>query len=268
MSIFSVVGDKYAECKEKIVAGVRWAESEMKGKTGAEKRAAVVSKIDDWIVLPFWLEFLDGPVIGFLIDKICNALNILTDHADWGDIKATDAEIAAVSELPEAEIKTFAENHKAESVNDRFTELCAKYGISGEAPAAPTETPDDHIKANFRRSEFACKCGCGFDGIDPALAEICQTIRDAIGEPITINSGCRCAAHNRKVGGVPNSYHTQGLAADLSCSRGAGDLFAAIRNLYDAGKLLRLGFCQYYRKKNFVHIDCGKKRNNVFSVVE
>lgn len=39
-------------------------------------------------------------------------------------------------------------------------------------------------------------------------------IRTFLGVPIKVNSGYRCPELNKKVGGVPNSYHTKGLAVD------------------------------------------------------
>lgn len=265
MGIFEKIAAKYAECKEAIAAGVCWAESAMKGKTGAEKRAAVVAKLDEWIKLPFWLEFIDGPVLGFLVDKVCNAMNILTDHKDWDGLNAAYGEVAAVSEIPEEQIKDFVEKHKDQDIKSRYEALLAAYGIEpGFAPSSAPIVPDsDYMTANFKRSEFACKCGCGKDDINPELVQMIQVIRDSLGEPITINSGCRCTAHNAKVGGVTNSYHTQGLAADLSCAAGAGKLFAIIKGLCEAGKLPGLAYCIKY--PTFVHVDCGKPRKARFA---
>lgn len=129
------------------------------------------------------------------------------------------------------------------------------------------------LTKDFNRREFACKCGCGFDRIDPRVVAMAQKIRDAIGEPVRINSGCRCLKHNKAVGGVMarpgsaggDSYHTEGKAADLSCTSGAFKLYAAIKDLYTKGKLNDLEYCKWYKAKNFVHIDCGKKRNNRFA---
>lgn len=124
------------------------------------------------------------------------------------------------------------------------------------------------ISKNFNRKEFACKCGCGKDNIDPRVVNMCQTIRDAIGVPIRISSGCRCEKHNKNVGGVANSYHVQSLAADLHCDDtiGGPGLFVAIKDLYSEGKLPDLQYCILYKKKNFCHIDCGKKRSQRFAI--
>ena len=48
-------------------------------------------------------------------------------------------------------------------------------------------------------------------GVDMVL----QPLRNKYGKPIVITSGFRCAALNKLVGGVANSYHLQGNAADI-----------------------------------------------------
>jgi hypothetical protein len=45
--------------------------------------------------------------------------------------------------------------------------------------------------------------------------KVLDPLRKAMG-PITINSGFRCAALNKAVGGVSNSQHCKGQAADIS----------------------------------------------------
>lgn len=45
--------------------------------------------------------------------------------------------------------------------------------------------------------------------------EVLEPARKVMGEPIHVTSGYRCLALNRAVGGVAQSYHVRGLAADL-----------------------------------------------------
>ena len=59
---------------------VIWAEKNLHGKSGAEKRAAVVKKLDDMITLPSYLEWLDDIIIGKLVDTACEQLNAMTEH--------------------------------------------------------------------------------------------------------------------------------------------------------------------------------------------
>ena len=116
---------------------------------------------------------------------------------------------------------------------------------------------------NFKVTEFACH-HCGENLIDQRVIEMAQKIRDRVGRPIRVNSGYRCAKHNAEVGGVKNSCHTKGLAADLSCEAGAKVLFAAAKELYNEGALPELSYCIRY--KWGIHIDCGQKRKGLWEI--
>lgn len=117
---------------------------------------------------------------------------------------------------------------------------------------------------NFKVSEFACHCGCGFNIIDQRVIDMAQTIRDALGVPVHVNSGCRCEKHNAKVGGIKGSKHTKGLAADLSCSKGSKVMFETVKKLHAQGKLPDLDYCIRY--KTFIHIDCGGRRKSLWEI--
>jgi uncharacterized protein YcbK (DUF882 family) len=71
------------------------------------------------------------------------------------------------------------------------------------------------LTKNFSRSEYACKCGCGFDTVDYDLVMIHQQIRDHFGSSVTITSACRCDEHNARCGGADNSQHKDGRAGDI-----------------------------------------------------
>lgn len=74
------------------------------------------------------------------------------------------------------------------------------------------------LTENFSRVEFACKCGCGYDTVDYALLRLLEVIRNHFNASVSITSGCRCAEHNRAVGGSDNSQHKKGRAADITVS--------------------------------------------------
>lgn len=59
-----------------------------------------------------------------------------------------------------------------------------------------------------------------FDVVDNLnkLADYLDGIREKLGKPILVNSGFRCPVLNKTVGGVANSQHIKGLAADLVCA--------------------------------------------------
>lgn len=74
------------------------------------------------------------------------------------------------------------------------------------------------LSTNFESTEFDCKCdesNCTITLIDQKLVWYLQKIRDHFNSPVYINSAYRCPTHNADVGGVTNSKHTQGLAADI-----------------------------------------------------
>ena len=73
------------------------------------------------------------------------------------------------------------------------------------------------LSRNFDRSEFACRCGCGLDRIDPALIANLQHSRDTTGLTYTIASGCRCVKHNASTPGSSK------ISAHLPKTNGAVD---------------------------------------------
>lgn len=72
------------------------------------------------------------------------------------------------------------------------------------------------LSANFAVKEFACKDGSDYILIDTELVKLLQKIREHFGKAVTINSAYRNAEYNKKVGGVSNSQHTKGTAADIA----------------------------------------------------
>lgn len=63
------------------------------------------------------------------------------------------------------------------------------------------------------------------------LADYLDVIREKVGKPILISSGFRCNVLNKAVGGVSNSQHQKGLAADLIC----GDMESLEKVLRETG---------------------------------
>nr|DAE06041.1 MAG TPA: peptidase [Siphoviridae sp. ctsxw88] len=71
------------------------------------------------------------------------------------------------------------------------------------------------LSANFCVKEFACKDGSDYILIDTELVSLLQKIRNHFNKPVIINSAYRNPTYNKKVGGVSNSQHTKGTAADI-----------------------------------------------------
>lgn len=110
------------------------------------------------------------------------------------------------------------------------------------------------LSKHFSRHEFACKCGCGFDAINTSLVILLETVREKLGAPVTIASGCRCEKRNRQVGGARFSQHTLGTAADIQVKGVEPDVVAAfLETMLPSSH----GIGRY---KTFTHIDVrGKK---------
>lgn len=108
------------------------------------------------------------------------------------------------------------------------------------------------IAPHFNREEFACKCGCGFDFVDAELVYVLLKLRNFFDSPLVINSGCRCKAYNKKIGGAERSRHTLGIAADIVVTGATPhEVHRYLNNTYPN----RYGLGQY---ETFTHFDVRK----------
>lgn len=82
------------------------------------------------------------------------------------------------------------------SKNFTLEELCA------------SQTAKDKDIRNVPSTQQVCNLAA-------LVHHVLQPLREAMGEAIKIGSGFRCQALNRAVGGVTNSQHMNGEAADL-----------------------------------------------------
>ncbi len=75
------------------------------------------------------------------------------------------------------------------------------------------------MTAHFNAKEFRCKCGKSHDIlISGELVQMLESLRDALNcSKIIVNSGYRCASHDKAVGGTGSGQHTKGTAADVVC---------------------------------------------------
>lgn len=71
------------------------------------------------------------------------------------------------------------------------------------------------LSEHFSKSELACHC-CGQLKIESGLIVALEQLRALAGRAIVVHDGYRCAAHNLEVGGVTDSEHTRGMAADIA----------------------------------------------------
>ena len=99
-------------------------------------------------------------------------------------------------------------------------------------------------------------------------AYVLEPLREAMGEPIKIGSGFRCPQLNRAVGGVANSQHIKGQAADLCID---GDMkkgkrwFEWIKTHLDFDQLIWEHNAKgtYWVHVSYVHPPFGRNRRQV-----
>lgn len=117
-----------------------------------------------------------------------------------------------------------------------------------------TKKSVENVSKNFAVKEFCCKGNgcCSVVNIDEKLVDYLQKIRTHFKKPVTINSAYRCATHNKNVGGASSSYHTKGMAADISVKDVAP---AEVAKYAESIGVLGIGLYETDKDGYFVHID-------------
>ena len=106
----------------------------------------------------------------------------------------------------------------------------------------------DHTP-HFSREELECHC-CGEmppNGISLFLLDGLEWLRSEVG-PIHVSCAYRCPKHNLEVGGVYNSQHVLGTAADIWCDT------LSTHELAEVAKMRFDGVGEYHEEA-FVHVD-------------
>lgn len=103
----------------------------------------------------------------------------------------------------------------------------------------------------FTINDFRCRhCDeLPENGMNQILLDKLDALRESVGVPVYISCGYRCPTHNAEVGGVENSQHVLGNAADIYTDNLSVDELAsaAIEAGFD-------GIGRYYGDE-FVHVD-------------
>lgn len=109
------------------------------------------------------------------------------------------------------------------------------------------------LSANFTVKEFRSP-DSNTVMIDLDNVKQLQKIRSHFKKSVTITSGYRTEAHNKKVGGATKSYHMTGQAADIVVS-GVDPL-----KVYLYADSVNVNCVIYYPNKRFCHIDTRPKK--------
>lgn len=131
-----------------------------------------------------------------------------------------------------------------------FDNLEAWAILHGYDPARDYALPPGYLSPHFTEWEFCCHhCGeLPAEGIDTDLLVVLEDVRTHFGgKPVTVNSGYRCPDHNASVGGVEDSQHVEGKAADITVAdTSPTEVHAYLDSRHEGG----LGLYS-----TFVHID-------------
>ena len=94
------------------------------------------------------------------------------------------------------------------------------------------------------------------NNLEQLVDNILDPLREEYGKPIKVNSGYRCDALNKAVGGSKTSQHKYGLAADIT----AGSRLEN-KKLFILAQKLNLPFDQLIDEKaySWIHISFSKK---------
>ena len=127
------------------------------------------------------------------------------------------------------------------------------------------------LTKHFTLSEFIRSEKAQANGIDntPSLEAVsnlqylCQQVLEPLrlwaGRPVVINSGYRCPHLNQLVGGVPNSQHQTGEAADIRLpDKATGQLYAEY--IHEHCRYDQLLF-ESNGHSQWLHVSCKRKGN-------
>lgn len=111
------------------------------------------------------------------------------------------------------------------------------------------------ISEHFKVREFAQKdFRCDKVIVDTELIDVLEDIRTHFNKPVIVTSGYRTPEYNAKIGGVKNSQHTKGTAADIKVSDiPAREVQKYLKHKYPD----KYGIGSYL---NFTHIDVRAKK--------
>lgn len=114
------------------------------------------------------------------------------------------------------------------------------------------------MKSYFTHDELKCPC-CNECVLMEGFLDKLNEIREALGNPMIVNSACRCLKHNMKVGGKGKSFHLIN-AKDITGLTGACAVDISTFMWPDAKRdkflaLARVGGWSVGLANSFIHID-------------
>lgn len=103
-----------------------------------------------------------------------------------------------------------------------------------------------------------------FENLHALITKVLDPVREKLGKPIYINSGYRSPQLNRLCGGVPNSQHVAGEAADITTYDISAN--AVIYNILTEGQI-EFDQLIMYPRRNFLHVSYKRTGQNRKEVI-
>lgn len=102
------------------------------------------------------------------------------------------------------------------------------------------------------------------ENLTALVEKVLDPLREAWGSPIHVNSGYRCPALNKLVGGKPRSQHLTGNAADITAGNAAGNA-----RLYRLLQRLQLPVDQAINEHDFkwIHLSCSPRNRRQYLAI-
>jgi Peptidase M15 len=95
----------------------------------------------------------------------------------------------------------------------------------------------------------------GNGGLNRRLNNILYQISNHFRAPVSVISGCRSYAHNRRIGGARESWHLRCMAADIRVQGvGSGAVYRYVASMPGRGGV------GTYCRESFIHVDVGDRR--------
>lgn len=118
------------------------------------------------------------------------------------------------------------------------------------------------LSEHFNLNEFRCKCGGTHSTtVSTELVEKLEELRKRLNcSKIIINSGYRCAEHDKRVGGSGSGLHTKGMAADIVCYDSQGVIISAGEVCCGAQETGFGGIANIDHTYTAVHVDVRSER--------
>jgi uncharacterized protein YcbK (DUF882 family) len=116
---------------------------------------------------------------------------------------------------------------------------------------------------HFKSKEFECQCShadCIDQKISKKLIENLEKCRQEYKHAVIINSGYRCAKHNKEIGGADKSQHMEGKAADTRPKLLTTD------TMDEWIKVLNSTFKAMGIAQSFIHVDVREMEGSIRKV--